>query len=147
MLKCFDLIVSPFILGFLFLCPLIEHQHKTTKGVYRAIEELMKNIMRMIDPYSRLKVVKNSLRLVFCINLRIRSAEDLSWKYQLLPWIPLRWREPLQQFILCLFMVASHNVLPFIEIFSLLYFRRVQFGIHPLQSCVMSKATCFLLTP
>lgn len=95
MLKCFDLIVSPFVIGFLFLCPLIGHKHKITKGVYRATEEPMKNIMQMIDPCSRLKVVKNSLRLVFCINLRIRSAEDLRWKYQLLPWIPLRWRKPL----------------------------------------------------
>lgn len=149
MLKCFDLIVSPFSIGFLFLCPLIGHQHKITKGVYRAIEEPMKNIMQMIDPCSRLKVVKNSLRLVFCINLRIRSAEDLSWKYQLLPWIPLRWRKPLQRLILRLFFVGFAQCLQFIEIFSLFYlhFKRVQFGIRPRQSCVMSKATCFLLTP
>lgn len=119
MLKCFvkDFIVSPFILGFRFLCPLIGHQHKTTKGVYRAIKEPMKNIMQMIDPCSRFKVVKNSLRLVFCINLRIRSAEDLSWKYQLLPWIPLRWRKPLQQLILRLFMLASHSVCSLLKYF------------------------------
>ena len=45
------------------------------------------------------------------------------------------------------FYVGFAQCLQFIEIFSLLYFKRVQFGIHPLQSCVISKATRFLLTP
>ena len=47
------------------------------------------------------------------------------------------------------FFVGFAQCLQFIEIFSLFYlhFKRVQFGIRPRQSCVMSKATCFLLTP
>lgn len=47
------------------------------------------------------------------------------------------------------FFVGFAQRLQFIEIFPLFYlnFKRVQFGMHPLQSCVMSEATRFLLTP
>lgn len=83
----------------------------------------------------------------FCINLRIRSAEDLSWKYQLLD--PVALARVTLAVHSTPFYVGFAQRLQFIEIFSLFYlhFKRVQFGIRPLQSSVMSKATCFLLTP